>query len=31
MVNQVAIEQLRDEIKEHTQECEVRMTHSDTV
>ena len=23
MVNQVAIEQLRDELKEHTQECEV--------
>jgi hypothetical protein len=26
MVNQVAIEQLRDELKEHTQECEERIT-----
>ena len=26
MVNQVHIEQLREEIKEHTQECEVVLT-----
>ena len=28
MVNQVAIEQLRDEIKEHSQQCEVNIIHS---